>query len=214
MLGHDWVAPRGRRPEQAVLVLHGLGDSRHGWKPVAQMLGVDHVAWCFAEAPLPYHGGFSWFDLDAEFRPDLDAVDAHRGALRELVDDIERTHGVPAERMVVMGFSQGCLMALDLGLTHDRVFAGLVGISGWFPHHARFPTAFGAAGRQQRALITHGPYDPVIPMAPALACWEALRRAGAALDVRTYPKDHGLDPERELPDLRAYLLGRLPRSGA
>ena len=71
----------------------------------------------------------------------MDDVRASAEALRGLLAHLEEAHRIPAERLFIMGFSQGCLMTLELGLTHHRRFAGLIGISGWVFDH------FGVSGQ-------------------------------------------------------------------
>ena len=106
-----------------------------------------------------------------------------------------------------MGFSQGCLMAMAVGLTHDRPFAGVVGISGWVADLESYPAALGTAADQQRILMTHGDHDPVIPIEVTRP--QALRLQGLGLDLtwREYAKAHGLDTDHELVDIRAFIAG-------
>jgi phospholipase/carboxylesterase len=208
MLIHDVVRPM--RPATAwCLVLHGLGDSREGWKPVASMLGLDQVGFVFAQAPLPYPPGWSWFDIRGDFSVDERQVRASRGLIDELIEHLLTTLAIPSEKLFVLGFSQGCLMTLDVGLRSPRRFAGLIGISGFMAMIEDYPAAFGAAAREQRLLLTHGLYDGLIPIAAARRYRDALRRLGLEPKWCEYAKDHGIDPEHELPDLRAWMGARL-----
>lgn len=198
-------------PGLHVVVLHGLGDSRQGWKPVVGELGLRGLGWVFVEAPEPYYDGFSWFDVqqlpDGGLEPDLDGVARSRGLLAALLARLERERGLAADRLVLMGFSQGCLMVLDAALRAAAPFAGVVGISGWLAGEDDYPEAFGAAARRQRILWTHGSGDPLIPLAPVQEQQRRLAALGIAADCRVYAKGHGLDPQRELGDLRAFLAG-------
>ncbi len=209
---------RARDPAPAsgpthVLMLHGLGDSVDGWKPVLPELRLPGVHGLFAQAPLPYPAGdpfgWSWFDLGPGLEPDAGHIRAHRELLRRLLADLERDHDVAAERLAVIGFSQGALMALDLALRHDRAFAGVVAISGWLAFPEEYPAAFGAAIARQRILVTHGDADPVVPMALAQPRVAAAIAAGAPIAWRTYAKAHHLVAE-ELAAIRAFLLGAQP----
>ena len=189
-----------------VMVLHGLGDSKEGWKPVADYLDLPDTGWIFVQAPDCYHEGWSWFDLRLpDPRPDLSQVIRSRTRLRELLTHLETTRGIRCEDLTLMGFSQGCLMTMAVGLTHDRPFAGLVGISGWVADLESYPAGFGAAADQQRILMTHGDHDQVIPIAVTRP--QALRLQGLGLDLtwREYAKAHGLDTEQELGDVRTFI---------
>jgi phospholipase/carboxylesterase len=210
MLVHDLVPPAQPTAEPFhCLVLHGLGDSKDGWKPVADELALPQLGWCFVQAPVPYYGGWSWFDIYADHRIDTAQQHESRDELRRLVDHLLTRLAIPSERLFIMGFSQGCLMTLDLGLRADRRFAGLVGISGFLTDLDAYPAAFGSAVKQQHLLLTHGLYDGMLPIAAMRRVKDRLLAMGVPLDWREYAKDHGLDPHRELGDLRAFLSRRI-----
>jgi len=212
MLTHDIVRPRhpARIGHQHwCLVLHGLGDSKEGWKPVAQMLGLDALGWIFANAPQSYGMGWSWFDLDASMRPDEAGIVRNRVRLGELIDHVIADLPVPAERLFIMGFSQGCVMALDAALRRSERFAGVIAISGWLAADREYPAAFGTGAKEQRVLWTHGTHDDLIPIHAPRRQAAALAKLGVAVDWREYAKDHGLDPERELGDIAAFITQRM-----
>jgi phospholipase/carboxylesterase len=209
MLVYDAIPPRipPRQPADArhCLVLHGLGDSMAGWQPVVPMLGLDRVGFVFANAPDEYGEGYSWFDIGGDFVPDHHQIRRSRALLEALIDQLLRELGIASEQLAILGFSQGSLMTLDVGLRSPRRFAGLVGISGFMAMLEEFPAAFGAAAREQRILLTHGLYDQLIPIAFARRQRDQLSALGIAVDWREYPKAHTLDPQRELADVRAFI---------
>jgi phospholipase/carboxylesterase len=190
------------------LVLHGLGDSKDGWKPVAPMLGLDGWGWCFVQAPDTYGPGWSWFDLDLDgpVRVDADGVARSYRELLDLLALLEQTHGMPCERIAPIGFSQGCLMTLELVLRHARPFLASVAISGWLHREADWPAGFGPALPRQRLLVTHGRQDPVVPLSLAQPRIARLRQLGVGLHWAEYDKTHTLDPDEELLDIRRHLL--------
>lgn len=193
-------------PTRWILVLHGLGDSKEGWKPVADYLARPDIGWIFVQAPDAYYDGWSWFDLRLpDPYPDLSMVRRSRGLLRELLEHLEQHHHLPCEQVVIMGFSQGCLMALDVGLTHPRRFAGIIGISGWIAELESYPAAFGAAADHQHLLMTHGVADTVIPIHVTRPQVKRLQGLGLNLEWHEFNKAHGLDPEHEIPLLRTFL---------
>jgi phospholipase/carboxylesterase len=205
LLVHEIIAPAGAR--RWAMVLHGLGDSLAGWQPVAPMLHLADWGFVFVQAPDPYGPGWSWFDLMLpDTRPDRIGVIRSRDRLRELLDHLETTRGIRAEDTSLIGFSQGCLIALDVALRHHRVFAGVVGISGWIDDLEGFPAGFGAAAQRQRILMTHGRFDPVIPITKTAPQAARLKELGLDLRWGIYDKDHGLDPHEEIPDLRRFLV--------
>ena len=204
-LVHDLVLPKPGKP--LCLVLHGLGDCKEGWKPVAPMFGLDGWGWAFVQAPRRYGEGWSWFELDIERMQSVPSQVAHSHALvLELLDHLERTQGLPCERIALLGFSQGCSLALETVLRHPRRLLATLAISGWVNCEADWPAGFGAALPGQRLLVTHGRWDPLIPIDLARPRIARLKGLGVPLTWAEYDKEHGLDPDRELPDLRAHLL--------
>jgi len=213
MLIHE-LLPARRAPRANAfhtLVLHGLGDSMAGWKPAIPMLELDAVGWIFANAPEEYgpYGGYSWFDILPDMTPDLAGVAASRSALDELITHVLADLAIPSERLFLLGFSQGCLMSLDLGLKSNRRFAGIVGISGWVADVDSYPEAFGSAARQQAILMTHGRFDPLLPIADVRAQADALRTIGIDLTWKEYAKEHSLDPDDEVHDIRDWMSARM-----
>ena len=205
-LRYDVIAPAD--PLRWVLVLHGLGDSKEGWKPVANELALPGTGWIFAQAPDVYYSGWSWFDMQLpDTRPDPDTVRRSRDQLRILLAHLAQTRGITADKLTVMGFSQGCLMTMALALTHHERFAGVIGISGWIAELEAYPAAFGAAALSQRYLMTHGTYDQVIPIELTRPQAAQLRALGLDLTWREYAKPHGLDPDAELAALRVFISG-------
>ncbi len=206
MLLYDIVPAQLGRP--TVVVLHGLGDNRNGFKPVVPMLGLPGWGFCFVQAPDAYYDGFSWFDLGLErgMRVDADGVARSHRELLALLDHLEAAHHLPCERLALLGFSQGCLMALEVTLRHPRALLATVAISGWVHRESDWPGQFGAAVSQQRILCTHGLDDQVVPIDLARPRVAALKRLGVDLIWAEYAKAHSLDPDEELPDIRRHLL--------
>jgi phospholipase/carboxylesterase len=207
MLHYEIQPPRATGNGYHVLVLHGLGDSMEGWKPAVPLFASDQLGWCFVNAPEAYgpYGGYSWFDLGPDMAPDLAGVGLSRHLLELTIAELLTKLDIPAEKLILMGFSQGCLMVLDQALRGERRFAGIVGISGWVNGIDDFPAAFGPQAREQRILMTHGRFDELLPIELVRMQAEQLRELGVSLTWSEYDKTHTLDPEEEAPDIRAFL---------
>lgn len=208
MLSYDLI-PAKPAASHWCLVLHGLGDSRHGWMPVVPMLGVANLGFALADAPREYGDGFSWFDIHQDFSIDDDQVRTSRTALSELIRHLLEQLAIPSEKLFLMGFSQGCLMAIDTALRWPTPFAGVIGISGFMAMLDEYPQGFGAAAKDQRLLLTHGRQDPMIPLRFVSGQKDRLRKHGIHIDWREYDKVHTLDPSDELDDIRAFLGTRM-----
>lgn len=218
MLIHELIRARRAPRTNAyhTLVLHGLGDSMEGWKPAVSLLGLDEVGWIFANAPEEYgpYGGYSWFDMLPDMTPDLAGVAASRAALDDLITHVLADLGIPSERLFLLGFSQGCLMTMELGLKSNHVFAGIVGISGWIAGLEDYPMAFGTAALKQQVLMTHGRFDPMLPIASVREQAEALQKLGVDLTWKDYAKEHALDQDDEVHDIRDWMRERMTKPAA
>jgi len=194
--------------QPTAVVLHGLGDSKEGWKALAPELALPGWGFCFVQAPVPYYGGWSWFDIELGERIRVDSAGVARSTreLTDLLAHLEAAHALPCERLALIGFSQGCLMALEVALRHPRPFLVVVAISGWLHREADWPEQFGAAARRQRILCTHGLDDEVVRIDLARPRVALLKRLGLDVLWAEYAKPHGLDPYEELGDIRRHLL--------
>ena len=208
MLDYRLIAPKAGGSHHC-LVLHGLGDSHRGWMDVAPMLALPELGFAFADAPRAYGPGFSWFDIHADWSVDDGQVRESRAALAELIAHLLKQLAIPDDRLFLMGFSQGCLMALDTALRWPRRFAGVVGISGFLTMLDEYPAALGTSAKQQRILMTHGTYDGMIPIRFVRKQKDALLALGLALEWKEYEKEHTLDPTEELEDIRSFFRARM-----
>lgn len=207
---HRLRDPPGTTPSRFGLILHGLGDSHRGWAPVPAMLDLPGWGWLLADAPLPYGDGWSWFSIelaDQSFRIDHGQLRASATALAGLIAQLCAELAITPAQLALIGFSQGATMVLDHALRAPAAYAGVVAISGFLAEAERYPAAFGAAARQQRLLVTHGTEDPLIPWQPVERQMRRLQELGVPLTWRLYDKEHTLDPQQELGDIRTFLLG-------
>ena len=186
----------GPQPTASIVVLHGLGADGNDFVPIAQELdlsAVGAVRFVFPHAPVrpvTLNGGMpmrAWYDIlgaDLARREDEPGLRQSITEVQALLDR-EVTRGIAPERTVLMGFSQGCAMALLTGLRAPQRLAGLVGLSGYLPLAA---TSMPGCCRCWRRLLC----DPHAAAAPAAAhrrgcaehclrgCRPARRPAGAA----------------------------------
>src|SRR5882672_5505859 len=126
MLDAEFI-PATTRSHRLMIVLHGLGDSSAGFAWLPEALGLPWMNYLLVNAPDPYYGGYSWYDFAGEMGP---GVLRSRKMLFDLLD-ARRAAGFPTNETIVAGFSQGCLMTIEMGLHYPHQFAGLVGISGY-----------------------------------------------------------------------------------
>jgi phospholipase/carboxylesterase len=202
---HRYVPARvpGER-ERVMVVLHGLGDSLNGYHFLPEALGIPELSYLLLNAPDSYYGGYAWYDFMNDPAP---GVIRSRGLLLSLLDELEE-QGVPASDVFLFGFSQGCVMSLDVALRADKALCGVVGVSGYVAFPREYPAAFGAAALKQKILATHGRRDPVVPFEPSREQFQDLRRLGVQLEFTAYGKDHTMLLE-ELKDIAGWVRGRM-----
>jgi phospholipase/carboxylesterase len=207
LLSHRYVpATAPGAHERVMVVLHGLGDSLNGFSFLPQALRLPEFSYLMVNAPDDYYGGFSWYDFGGQGNPVSHAgIRRSRGLLMGLIEELE-AQGVTADHIYFFGFSQGCLMATDVGLRCPKVLGGICGVSGYVGLPEEYPEQFSAVARQQKFLITHGVSDPMVPFGPAAQQFAELQKLGIPLDFRIYEKVHTLLPE-ELDEIREWFAG-------
>ncbi|KAF7725947.1 hypothetical protein EC973_009184 [Apophysomyces ossiformis] len=134
------------------------------------------------------------------------------GSLTELNQVIrdEVDKGIPANRIVLGGFSQGCVMSLLGGLTSEYKFAGVIGCSGWLAMAKQFPSMASEANKQTPILMCHGDNDPVVRLEYGEESAAYLKKLGYDLTFNMYPGlGHSASP-KELADIAKFLEKLLP----
>ncbi|WP_269630448.1 alpha/beta hydrolase [Pelomonas sp. BJYL3] len=203
-------------PRASLIVLHGLGASGDDFVPVCQAMDLRSVGGLRVllpqapERPVSINGGYrmpAWYDIG------LDAsgqrVEDERG-LREsqraiealIAQEVER--GIPASRIVLMGFSQGAAMTLMTGLRHAQRLAGLVALSGYLPLAGTTEAERHAANADVPLFLAHGDSDEVVLPARGLASRAELERLGFAVQWHGYPMGHEVSME-EIADVAGFI---------
>ena len=182
-------------------MLHGLGDSIEGYRWMSEALKLPWLNFLLVNAPDKYYEGFSWFDYPDNMGP---GILRSRKSLFGLLDDL-RAKGFPPEQIMLGGFSQGGLMTVDVGLRYPYRLAGLVDISGWVFEIENLLKELSPVAREQRLLITHGPFDPVIPFDPVREQANALKVAKLKVEWHQFPKGHTIYGEDEISVIREFV---------
>ena len=190
---------------KTLVVLHGRGDSHRGFLWLPEALGFTDLAYLLVDAPDPYFGGYSWYDLPPRQGP---GVMRSRGLLDQLFQELVSADRAP-ENTAVLGFSQGCLMALEWGTRTELPLAGYVGISGYCYHAEAIAREASAVGRRARFLVTHGTEDDLLPFDTTEQQIQLLQAQGFDIDFHAYAKTHTIDDADELPVIRSFLRERL-----
>jgi phospholipase/carboxylesterase len=203
---HTELIPAAEKSSRLMVMLHGLGDSIEGYRWWPEALRLPWLNCLLVNAPDEYFGGYSWFDYPDDLAP---GVLRSRKLLFELLDDL-RAKGFPPEQITLGGFSQGCLMTVDVGLRYPHRFAGLVGISGWVFEVDKLVKELSSVAQQQRLLMTHGTADPVIPIEKVRLQIPPLIAAGLNVEWREFAKVHTIQGETEMAIIREFVRAGYP----
>jgi phospholipase/carboxylesterase len=201
MLHSELIPAAEKKSRRLMVMLHGLGDSMDGYRWLPEALNLPWLNFLLVNAPDEYFGGYSWFDYPNDIAP---GILRSRKMLVGLLDDL-RVKNFPAEQITLAGFSQGCLMTMDVGLRYPHQFAGLVGISGWVFEIENLLKELSPVAKQQRALMTHGEFDQVIPFAKVREQARQLKSAGLNVEWREFAKDHSIHGEEEITVIREFV---------
>ena len=204
----------GPQPRSTFIMLHGLGADGSDFAPFASELdlaAVGPVRFVFPHAPLrpvSLNSGFvmpAWFDIHEDRSIEDEAgIRAAQASIETLLAQ-EKARGVPAERIVLGGFSQGCALTLVTGLRHAERLAGLVGLSGFLPLAASTARERSVANANVPIFLAHGTADEMVIPRRAHAARDTLDELGYPLSWHEYPMGHTVSME-EIRDLNRWLL--------
>jgi phospholipase/carboxylesterase len=206
MLETEFMPSEHVDSRRLMVVLHGLGDSTAGFRWLPATLGLPWMNYLLVNAPDPYYGGYSWYDFTGDMSV---GVKRSRAMLFELLE-AQRAKGFPTRETILFGFSQGCLMTIDVGLRYPHRFAGLVGISGYVCEPEQLVQELSPVAHQQRLLITHGYEDPIVPFAVTREQINILKSARLDIAWHELTKGHTIAAETELAIIRDFIVASYP----
>jgi phospholipase/carboxylesterase len=207
----------GPSPQLAVIWLHGLGADGHDFEPVVPALPLPFaVRFVFPHAPVrpvTVNGGMpmrAWYDIlgwGRNVRQDAAGVQASAAAVTRLIDR-EIARGLPAQRIVLAGFSQGGAIALHTALREPRRLAGVLALSTYLPLADTLAVERSAASTGLPIFMAHGSEDPVLPLALAESSRRDLEAAGYSVEWHVYPMAHSVCAP-EVAAIGAWLTARV-----
>ncbi|MCC2674563.1 MAG: Carboxylesterase [Ramlibacter sp.] len=209
-------AESGDNPVATLIILHGLGADGNDFVPVAEQLQLDDVGpvrFIFPHAPvLPVtiNGGYrmrAWYDIigfDADAPQDEAGLRRSMAMVQALLKR-ENERGIPSERIVLAGFSQGCAMSLLAGVRHGEPLAGIAGLSGYLPLADKTAAERTPANQSTPIFLAHGMHDEVVAFERGEATRDALRALGYPVEWHEYVMGHSVSP-LEITELNEWLV--------
>jgi len=205
-----------KEPAYVVIWLHGLGADGHDFEAIVPELRLPEslpVRYLFPHAPtrpVTINMGMvmrAWYDIlemDVSRKVDVDTIVESSSLLRDLIQR-ELDAGIPSERILLAGFSQGGAIVLHTALRYEKPLAGLSALSTYLPTVDCLAAENSDANRHIPILMAHGKHDPMIPIINAENTREALTRLGYTIQWHTYPMGHQVCME-EIHDIRTWML--------
>lgn len=209
-LAHTLYEPATAGPHPTILALHGWGASAFDLMGLAPYLGGGQFQVICPqgpiEVPLGIEGafGFGWFPLSA-VQPAIEGPIEEAAVLVErFLDTAIARYAIDPRKLVLLGFSQGGVLAYRLALGAPRRFAGLAALSSWLPPQM-LATLPAVDGRDELStLVQHGTGDEIIAVARAQQSVESLRSLRVPVTYREYEMGHEINGD-SLADLSQWL---------
>lgn len=185
----------------SIILLHGLGGNKNNFIDMVNQYNLmqevlkmqDQLG---ARIILPQAPGNSWFNvpsmnpndyINGNIPEDAAGIKVSQEAINKLIDR-EIARGVPSERIILGGISQGGAMALYSGLHYNKKLGGILAMSTWLPLRDELTDI--AANKQTPILMLHGTNDNVLPLEVAKLCYDQLKQGGFNIKISTYPMGH------------------------
>ena len=208
----------GPSPTWSVIWLHGLGADGHDFEPIVPELvrrDWPAIRFVFPHAPVravTINNGArmrAWYDIkdfDLASRADETGVAESITQVEALVErEVER--GIPRNRILLAGFSQGGAITLAWGVRTSQPLAGLVALSTYLPSAQKAAEFTRAEARVQPVFMAHGTQDPVVPVQAGHYSAGLLQQHGFDVDWHPYPMAHQVCAE-QIRDLGDWLSRR------
>lgn len=208
----------GDDPQYSVIWMHGLGADGHDFEPIVPHLGLSDdtaVRFIFPHAvrrPITINGGMlmrAWYDIieiSTSRGQDEAGILQSAAEIHALIDH-EIARGIPAEKIILAGFSQGGAMALYVGLRYPKRLAGIMVLSGYLLFPESLQSEHSQANVVTPVFVGHGTQDPMVPFALGQATKTALETGAWPVEWHSYPIPHSVSPV-EIADVGRWLQGR------
>jgi len=209
------VVQASSRQTATIIFLHGLGDTGHGWASSLAAVKPPYAKLICPTAPaipVTLNMGMrmpSWFDLkslDPNAAEDEEGIKKSADNIRKMIQE-EVKGGIPANRIIVGGFSMGGALALYVGLTENSTLGGIVALSSWLPMHRSFPWN---TNTRPPVLQCHGEADPLVLYSFGVMTSAILKAHLPKYTFKSYPQLQHSSSEQEMEDVKGFMKEVLP----
>lgn len=207
------------KAKATVIWLHGLGDSGNGFAPIVpdlklpSELGIRFVFPHAPTRPVTINNGMlmrAWYDitsLDFNHRADSQGVKESSAFVANLIEQ-EIAQGIPANKIVLAGFSQGGVIALNLGTRYETTLAGIMSMSSYMSEPEKLKEEAHSANKNTPIFVAHGTHDDVVPVFMGNAAFKVLQSNGYQVTWHEYAMQHNVCMQ-QLNDISSWLQEKL-----
>lgn len=198
--------------QQSVIWLHGLGADGHDFAPIVPELNMPNTRFMFPHAPhqpITMNNGYemrAWYDLyglTLQTKQDEAGMRAMQQEIESLIE-AEQAQGIPADKIVLAGFSQGGAMAFFTGLRYPKKLAGILALSTYVSLKEKLADEAHQANKDTPIFMAHGSFDSIITLDTCLVSRRLLEDLNYQVEWREYPMPHSVCPE-EIEDIARFL---------
>ncbi|XP_041358326.1 acyl-protein thioesterase 2-like isoform X2 [Gigantopelta aegis] len=195
----------------SLIFLHGLGDTGHGWAEMFRALRLPAIKCVCPTAPhkpVTLNGGMhmpSWFDikgLSPDAPEDENGVKEASNILKLLIEEEEHL-GIPTNRVIIGGFSQGGAVALHTAFTYPKPLGGVVALSSWMPLHKQLISS-NKYNTNIPMLQCHGTMDPLVSYKWGEKTKQLITSFNPNLTFKSFPMGH-TTCEQEMECVKEFL---------
>ncbi|MEE9331084.1 MAG: alpha/beta fold hydrolase [Methylophilaceae bacterium] len=204
---------RDNNPEYSVIWLHGLGADGHDFSPVVDMLDLAKHRFILPHAPYQKvtvnngHEMRAWYDIygiEPDSEQDEVGIRQTQSQIEVLIEK-ELAKGVPSQKIVLAGFSQGGAIALQTALRYKKKLAGVIALSTYLPLKSFLATEKSLENQLIPIFMAHGTHDEVISLATSKLSLAHLQAEQYQVQWHEYPIAHSVSIE-EIDEIRTFLL--------
>ena len=203
-------------PTASVIWLHGLGADGNDFVPVVHLLNLPQVRFILPHAAfkkVTANNGYAmraWYDVfgfTPGSREDEAGIHESQAYIETLISK-EVARGIPSNRIVLAGFSQGGAVVLQTALRHKQALGGVMALSTYLPLKASLEKEKSLLNQHIPIFMAHGTADNVITLSTNRASFEVLQAQHYLIDFHEYAMAHTVSTQ-EIVDIRAFLRSAL-----
>ncbi len=190
----------------ALFVMHGMGSNEQNM--LSLVAGLEDVFYIFSiRGPLSQPPGFAYFTIQGYGKPHREAFDQGITQLTNFIDYAAERYPIDQDRLYLLGFSQGAIVSMTLGLTLGNRIKGIVALSGYIPRFVKEEYRIKPVD-QLSLFISHGEFDNVLPYEWGLESKEFFLGLKSQVSFHAYPEGHTVSMKNQQ-DFTKWILDDL-----